>query len=453
MTTIGISNISDAILKTRKQMFLNFCQTLENEGIRYVILSGYQGYPDKIDSDVDFMVSEADFAKLPKLFRDSKKNFDATLIQMLQHETTACYYIIANQFGPHIAYLHPDSASSYRRKGRLWLRSEAVLCTRRQTNAGFWVPAAAVEFEYYFVKRIDKRLVELRHVERLATLMTEDPAGCNAVIATHVPTAQIDSITKAIIARDVIWFTSQRDVLQATLASNLTKEPMPNRIVGRVNNVFRQIKRILQPTGLVVAVLGPDGSGKTTVIEHLEKELAPAFRQVKRFHLRPHFGREGKGGIVTNPHSSPPRSSLASFAKMILFAIDYWWGYTISVYPAKVRSTLVIFDRHFYDMIVDPTRYRLPQDFLPAKLFTKFIPKPDIWLVLDAPAALLVSRKGELDLVSAEVLTNRYRAMAMKLPNGNLVNTGGAINETYINAIAPVLTMLAKRSAKRLGAV
>lgn len=451
MSDTQLEQVASRVLETRRQMFNRFCETLENNSIRYVILSGYQGYPDQIDSDVDFMVSEADFAKLPAIFQAAEHNFGAPLIQMLRHETTACYYILANLIDGYIAYLHPDSAASYRRKGRLWLHSTTVLESRKKTQTGFWVPAPAVEFEYYFVKRIDKRLVELRHVERLATLMAEDTDGCNDVISALVPSHQRDAITNAITSRDIAWFANQRDALQVMLSNNLTKELVFDRIAAKISNLIRQIKRILQPTGLVIAVLGPDGSGKTTVIEHLEKELAPAFRKVRRFHLRPHFGKQGAGGAVTNPHASPPRGVIAGLAKMVLFIIDYWWGYIKIIYPAKVRSTMVIFDRHFYDMLVDPVRYRLPNNFWPAKLFAKLVPKPDLWLVLDAPATLLVSRKGELDLTAAEALTNNYRNLAKDLPNAYLVNTGGTLNETYSNSITPILAALAQRCANRLG--
>lgn len=442
---------TQAVLATRKQMFNDFCKTLESQEIHYVILSGYQGYPDTIDSDVDFMVSDSDFARLSSLFLDTQNIPGARLIQVLQHETSASYYILANLVGDRIAYLHPDAAASYRRQGRLWLRSEFVLSSRCQTPAGFWVPAAAVEFEYYFVKRIDKRLLELRHVERLAALLQEDPVGCHAVLTRLLPAEKLNVITKAIADLDLVWFANQRNELQAMLANSLTKESTFQRITNQMSETIRRIRRVLQPTGLVVAVLGPDGSGKTTVIEHLERELAPAFRQVKRFHLRPHFGQSGTDGVVTDPHASPPRNWIASFAKMVLFTLDYWLGYLRIIYPAKTRSTLIIFDRHFYDMLVDPKRYRLPVGFWIAKLFVKLVPKPDIWLVLDAPAALLVSRKGELNIEAAITLTNAYKTMAKHLSNAHLVNTGGTLAQTYENALLPVLTLLQQRISKRLG--
>ncbi|MDZ4141377.1 MAG: hypothetical protein U1C48_05165 [Methylotenera sp.] len=437
---------TQAVLATRKQMFNDFCNMLENQSIPYVILSGYQGYPDVIDSDVDFMVSDADFIRLPSLFLNSKNIPGAQLIQVLQHETSACYYVLANQVGDRIAYLHPDAAANYRRKGRLWLRSEFVLSSRRQAPAGFWVPSAAIEFEYYFVKRIDKRLVELRHLQRLSALLVEDPAGCRAVLTKLVPAEKLEVIAKAITDLDLAWFASQRDALQTMLANSLTRESIFDRVTSAISELMRRVHRVIKPTGLVVAVLGPDGSGKTTVIEHLEHELAPAFRKVKRFHLRPHFGQQGAGGIVTNPHASPPRGWLASLAKMVLFTLDYWSGYLSIIYPAKTCSTLVIFDRHFYDMVVDPKRYRLPINFWLTRFFVKLVPKPDLWLVLDAPAALLVSRKGEIDLASAEALSAGYRTLANTLPHGYLVDTSTSLDATLGSAVQKITEFMHSRT-------
>jgi thymidylate kinase len=271
------------------------------------------------------------------------------------------------------------------------------------------------------------------------------------VLTRLVPAKRLEVITNAIASLDLAWFANQRKELQAMLAHSLTRESIFERIANQINETLRRMRRVLQPTGLVVAVLGPDGSGKTTVIEHLERELAPAFRQVKRFHLRPHFGQQGCGVAVTEPHASPPRNCIGSFAKMVLFTLDYWSGYLRIIYPEKARSTLIIFDRHFYDMLVDPKRYRLAASFWIAKLFVKLVPKPDIWLVLDAPAALLVSRKGELNIESATTLRNAYVALAQGLSNAHLVNTGGTLEQTYENALLPVLTLLHQRISKRLG--
>ncbi len=433
-----------------KQMFLDFCAALESHGIAYVILSGYQGYPDRIDSDIDFMVSEADFQRLPDLLNESRTVPGARLVQVLQHETSASYYVLASQIGHRIAYLHPDSAASYRRKGRLWLHSESVLATRRKAPAGFWIPAAAVEFEYYFVKRVDKAVVEARHLDQLAALLAENPAGCRAVLVRLAQPEMLAPIIEAIAACDVAWFAQHRPELQRMLGRSLPQETLSGRMISRGREWLRRVRRFLQPTGLVIAVLGPDGSGKTTVIEHLERELAPAFRRVRRFHQRPHFGAASGGAAVTDPHGQTPRGHLASAAKVGLFILDYWMGWLRWVYPAKVRSNLVVFDRYYHDMLVDPARYRLPRGSFLQRLLAGLVPRPDIWLVLHAPPELLVARKGEISLEAAHTLSAGYARLAQQL-HAIPIDTGRGLEETLAAAVAAPLDYLAARTAARIG--
>lgn len=435
----------------RKQMFLDFCAALESHGIPYVILSGYQGYPDRIDSDIDFMVSEADFKRLPALFNETGIVPGARLIQLLQHETSACYYVLAQQTSDRVAYLHPDSAASYRRKGRLWLRSDTVLATRRKAPAGFWIPAAAVEFEYYFVKRVDKGLVESRHLDQLAALQTEDPIGCRGVLARLAPGSMLDALGTAIAKRDVEWFAQNRHMLRHTLAENDSTETFGERLASQGREWLRWLRRILRPTGLVIAVLGPDGSGKTTVIEHLERELAPAFRRVIRYHLRTHFGAASRGTAVTDPHGQKPRGHLASAAKVVLFILDYWMGWLRWVYPAKIRSSLVVFDRYYHDMLVDPVRYRLPRGSFLQRVLAPLVPRPDIWLVLHAPPEMLVARKGEITLEAAREISQGYERLALQL-GANLIDTGCGLDDTLTAAVKVPLDYLAARTQQRIGA-
>lgn len=440
-----------SITAARRQMFLDFCALLEDKAITYVILSGYQGYPDQIDSDVDFMVSEADFARLPALFREADCIQGSQLVQVLQHETSACYYVVAKQIGAHIAFLHPDAAASYRRCGRLWLHSERVLATRRKSQNGFWIPAPSVEFEYYLVKRIDKELVESRHLRSLAQLMVEDKHACLSVLAQHFQPTNAIKIEQAINENNIEWFAQNRTMLRAALHRNIPVESLTARLGTRLANLHRRLHRIFQPTGLVIAVLGPDGSGKTTVIERLEKEIAPAFRRVKRIHLRPRFGKtSGNSAPVTDPHAQSPRGQIASALKILFFISDYWIGWLRLVYPAKVRSTLVIFDRYYHDMLVDSMRYRLPEGFFLPGLLARLVPKPDIWLILDAPAETLVARKGEITLQAAQNLTIKYRSLAAQLPDAISIHTGTSLEKTLVEVVSAVCGHLAHRTQRRL---
>ncbi|MBN8455595.1 hypothetical protein [Accumulibacter sp.] len=446
----NVSTRTGRLDAVRKQMFVDFCAALESHDIPYVILAGHRDYPERIASDIDFMVGERDFARLPAILNAPECVGGAQIVQILEHEISARYFVLARQEGGRMAYLHPDSAASYRFDARLWLRSEAVLATRRRSPGGFWVPAAAVEFEYYLFKRVEKECVEVRHLEQLRNLLNEDASGCRESLRRMFAAELVQEVASAIARTDVDWFRTRRDALARSLRAGVPRESMPCRMRSRVQECLRIFRRVTNPTGFIVAILGPDGSGKTTVIEHLEKEFACAFRGVRRFHLRPHFGRSSGGAPVSDPHAQEPRGRFASCLKIGMFVADYWSGWLRQVMPSKIRSTLIVFDRYYHDLLVDQRRYRLPVRFALPRWISPLIPQPDLWLVLDAPAESLVARKGEISLESARSLTTAYTALAHRLPNAVIIDSGTSVDQTLQAAVRAVRERLGIRAQSTL---
>ncbi|MDH4051498.1 MAG: hypothetical protein OEU93_07945, partial [Rubrivivax sp.] len=90
-------------------MFVDLCTLLDRHQIPYAILAGYEQYPEHIPSDVDFMVSAADFERLPALFGQPDCLPGAALVQVLLHQPTSRYFVFARQVGSRLAFLHPDA--------------------------------------------------------------------------------------------------------------------------------------------------------------------------------------------------------------------------------------------------------------------------------------------------------------------------------------------------------
>src|ERR1017187_7994795 len=128
------------------------------------------------------------------------------------------------------------------------------------------------------------------------------------------------------------------------------------RLVG---DRYQRIQDWIRPAGLFIVALGPDGVGKSTVIKHLVEVTRPAFRGHQLFHWRPSSLWPRKHiGNVTDPHGQVPHSAWWSVARILLHILDYWFGYLTKIRPALARSNLVVFDRYFYDLLVDRRRYR-----------------------------------------------------------------------------------------------
>jgi thymidylate kinase len=436
--------------QARAVMFIEFFAFLERHDIRYAILAGYEEYPAHIASDVDFMVAKEDFDRLPSLLQRADCVPGATMVQVLRHQATARYFVFAKQIGAGLAYLHPDATCDYRLKSRLWLRSERVLASRRKSPLGFWIPAAAIEFEYYLIKRVvDKALCERQQLTQLRRAWAEDADGCKAVLGRLLPADMVEATAAAILAGDAAWFRREMRTLRTCLTGAPPLEPAWNRLTALAAEAGRWVSRLLRPTGLVLAVLGPDGSGKGTILDDIERELGPAFRRAMRMHIRPRFGHARHAGPSSDPHGVVPRGWVSGALKIAWVVAEFLWGWLCLVWPAKIRSTLILFDRYYDDMLVDPTRYRLDGRFNLARQFAPLIPRPDLWLVLTAPPEVLLARKREVTLEAARELVSKYEAMASRLRGAVLINTAEPIDQVLAQSIGVVVRFLEGRVAKR----
>lgn len=418
----------------------------------YCILSGYEHLPGSFDTDIDFMVDAQDFKCLPEVMEEIAKQTNARLFHVVDHEISgrAYFFAMVSDAGVGIAQL--DAASDYRHFGALWLRAKEVLAARRWHPRGFYVPSAAHEFAYYLIKRVIKRDLNQMHGTRLHRLYAENPAGCEAMIA-HFWNAKSGSALSSMAAANE-WGAV------AAMLESLRREMLCNRpesVVKRTATIparaLHVLERIANPTGGWVAFMGPDGCGKSTVINAVSRRFAPAFRAVVRYHLRPGvLGRSAKSNApVTDPHGKPPRGSVASIAKVFYFAADYWLGYLLRITPAMICTRFVVFDRYFFDLLVDGKRVRYggPQWLL--RMAARLIPRPNLIILLDASAEVLWMRKQEVPFEEVSRQRSEFLRLAKTLPEAVVVDAAQPIQDVIRDVNEAIVGHFTDRTAKRLG--
>ena len=176
-------------------------------------------------------------------------------------------------------------------------------------------------------------------------------------------------------------------------------------------DTIRVLKRILNPTGISIAFLGPDGSGKTTIINGLVNSNLP-FRQTNYFHLKPIENSDKKITVTSDPHKFKPYNGLKSFVKLCYFFYQYNFGWLKNIIALKVRSSLIIFDRYYDDLIADNRRYRYGGGDFFAKFFRLFIKKPALYFILVTDAKTIYKRKQEVAFTELERQVEKYKSLA-----------------------------------------
>jgi thymidylate kinase len=218
-----------------------------------------------------------------------------------------------------------------------------------------------------------------------------------------------------------------------------------------VGEGLRLAERWFRPTGLLLALVGPDGAGKSTLAQKLVEGAGLVFRRRARLHLRPrrlHPGNREASSVLQN---TPPYGPLRSFAKLVLYLADWWLGYLADIRPALARSTLVVCDRAYHDILVDPLRYRYGGPACLARAIGRLVPKPDLVLVLDVPAEELLARKRELPATEAARQRLAYFGLARRLPSALMIDGVGSPDEVYMQAWRAILERLHERSLTLLG--
>ena len=191
---------------------------------------------------------------------------------------------------------------------------------------------------------------------------------------------------------------------------------------------------------LKVVVLGPDGAGKSTVIRGLSSWLEQQGIFVKVRHLKPNVAKLGFGKpvtIVVDPHGKPPRSTLLSIAKIVVWLLEEW----LASFIEGRKETLLLYDRYYHDLLVDPLRYRYGGPTWAAILIGKLMPKPDLWVLLDAPANVLQARKSEVSLKETARQRDAYLAFARSQKSFAIVDASQPLDKVVTDAERAITKM------------
>jgi thymidylate kinase len=422
--------------------------TFETAGIRTCILHGYQALPTHVPSDVDCIVS-ADTDHAIRLLDRHRNSIGARIVRR-----DGSYVVLAARGVSGLPiFLCLDLMRDCVVDDLVLYAGDEILASRRRFGQ-FWVPAAAVSFAAYFARSVYKRRLDQTRIEQIEDFYKEDPRAAEANL-THFWKPDTSKLF-AQAAGHARWERVRADSgrLRRELILNCLRRAPLQFLLGRSRSMMRRMSRLIKPAGVAVVLLGPDGAGKSSAIEALGSALEDAFARHEVRGFAPALSRlwKGKPRSTAQPHGLPVRS-----VPLSLLRAGYWVAYNLwshlSLHWARARSTLVLHDRHFIDILIDPCRYRYGGPRWALRLNTWLMPRADLVLLLDAPAETLQARKQEVPFAETARQCGSYREFVCGLSNGHVIDADRSREHVAAQAASIILDRQAERCSRQLGHV
>lgn len=390
---------------------------LLNDSVDYVVLRNYEGLPERNDSrDIDIAISRSDYKKLKPLLIHLVEDLGWKIVTLLKSDRLVTWVVGMVDKNHATELIQLDFFFNTSVFGVELLNAKELI-TGRQFNGKIYHPGIETQF---LDKYLYDRAVGAEYPEKYR--LTREAAKDSPVVKDKL---------KRIFGCDSVEEcdrTSGKKLLAKAAGHNLGHRPFGFVAgVGRFMQTFVG-NYLMSRTGFSVGFTGPDGSGKTTVIDRTIERLGAVFATAHSYyHFRPAlFGNLGEvahsAGIkkdvdrnYSDPHRGGKTGALSSLARLGYYSVDYILGYFAKVKSQTRITRLVVFDRYFTDIICDSRRSRI---YLPPRFLNMwrrlFIPSLDYNILLTASSETILSRKRELDEKGIRDINSRIDYLASK---------------------------------------
>ena len=421
---------------------------LLNSTCDYAVLRNYKGLPYENGSrDIDILVKKSQFTNvresLANLF-ESEGYYIATYF-----ESERIYTFVVAKVTEEISILQFDFFFHTSAYGHILMDSGAMLAEKEEENGVYHVRK---EFQF-----LDKytylKFIGAKYPEKYQGLLEE--------------VKESDSINRDV--QSLFGIESLESLLMMSTADFRTIVKKRNKkyrfsesINNRLSFYYHYLCNWIHPKGYSIGFTGPDGAGKTTVINRIIDNLSVVYSGIAQFHFRPSlFGNLGdvahSAGIKKEvdhnyniPHRGKETGILSSLARLLYYSIDYIIGYWLKIRPLLQHRNLVIFDRYYTDTICDARRSRI---YLPHSLLYRlgrlFIPSLDYNILLTAPSEVILTRKRELDAESINAINKKIEYLQNKPRYYKILNEGTP-DETVSKILNVIFEQQHKKNIKRI---
>ena len=427
---------------TPNVVFRQFVHQLDEEGVRYALLRNIS-VDDTESRELDILVDPKYRGKL----------LDLAFAHGFRSEVTSSVRPLKRALVRYVGggLLKLDVHSAMVSRGMVTMDHKVVLRRRVWRDGAFVLSPDDLRAHLVCHSILDKRCIPAKYVGVLRDLLAHDYD--QEYIESHLARFGADELFRHVVTH------FDELVGDAALCEELRDRTLRRLVARRPGNLLRalwcrlakRLRRLRGRRGVVVALVGPDGVGKTTLLARLETRLAAMHRKTTTVYMGPWgqsilpvsailraVGRPGEESRKL-PIGLVPRVRWALY--LVVLACEFTARYLLRVLPARRTSDVVLCDRYLYDVATGYKNRCTGQLLWARKLLCRLYPRPNATVLLCTSPEVISARKQDLSEEAAPEVIEAYRDAAREFDM--LVVDAGAdaheVEERVLESLWPVL--------------
>lgn len=319
------------------------------------------------------------------------------------------------------SFLQVDFLHYFARKNLVYLSKELMIDERSLNHEGIYVMPSHYLLEHLVLFNfLNFAGIKSKYVHYFENLTSEEQLQALTAFNKKYKT-EIKTIEE---------FGNFDNKIRQKIVTKISQTPDNKgfqKIKHSINYILDQMQETKTKKGITITFSGVDGAGKSTILAKTKELIEEKYRRkVVMLRHRPQilpilssykYGKEEaeKRAAETMPRTGGNKSSIGSIARFFYYYADYVLGQFYIWFKYLLRGYVVLYDRYYFDFIVDHRRSNININSAIPKALYAFIFKPSINFFLYAPAEVILKRKQELDAESITKLTTDYKGLFERL--------------------------------------
>ena len=401
-------------VQDRKTIFNNFITSLfsnwKQSGLNYCVLRNYLELPDAFGNDIDLLVDKADLNQFKYILTAEAEKSGLKIVKNVRRFGYESFWFCSYRLS---SIIHFDIWTRIDVKGICWLDTKSILERKKLYNNIIYIPDEVSSGIMLLLKDVlQTGKFRSKYIHDINEVYLNNQEKCFHELRLILGFTHSQLLCNALDSGNWDYLDNNAAKIKRSFYFKALLNNPLRAIYGFFNFLaYHFLAAFSASNGIFIVLVGPDGSGKSSMYNYLMKECNELFKVCKYYHGRffiiPSLGDLAKGRLNRKKEKSPdfaivipenedvPYSTLKTLIYVLYYYFDFLLGY-LPVIKSRKYGQMIVFDRYFYDYIIQPSFAKCPKLLL--RFLARIIPEPDLLVYLKCDPKIIQSRKPELKI-------------------------------------------------------